>query len=86
MKMEYQKPMVAVEHYKLSQSIAACVIQINSLDNACVVDDDDTPPEMRSTAIYYPEYFSTGCIENAAYVQDNDSICYHTQVSAAFTS
>ncbi len=86
MKMQYQKPLVAVEHYKLSQSIAACSIRINSLDNACVVNDDDTPPEMRSIAYIYPEYFSSPCISNAAHIQDNDSICYHTQVSATFTS
>ena len=86
MKMEYQKPMVAVEHYKLSQSIAACSIKINSLDHACVVKDVDSPPEMRSIAYLYPEYFSVDCTTNAAYIQNNDSICYHTQVSAAFTS
>lgn len=84
--MEYQKPIVAVEHYKLSQSIAACSIKINSLDNACVVYDNDTPNEMRSIAYLYPEYFSTPCQTNAATIQDNDSICYHTQVSSAFTS
>ncbi len=86
MKMEYKKPMVAVEHYKLSQSIAACVIQINSLVNACVVRDEDTPPEMRSIAYVFPEYFSVDCAINAAHIQDNDKICVHTQVSAAFTS
>lgn len=86
MKMEYQKPMVAVEHYKLSQSIAACAIQINSLSNACVVKDKDSPPEMRSIAYLYSEYFSSDCQTNAATIQGNDSICYHTQVSACFTS
>ncbi len=86
MKMEYQKPIVAVEHYKLSQSIAACSIQINSLSHACVLNDDDTPPEMRSIAYLFPEYFSSDCSENAAHIQDYDSICAHTQVSACFTS
>ena len=86
MKMEYKKPMVAVEHYKLSQSIAACSIQINALDNMCVVRDKDSPPEMRSMALLYPEYFSTDCASNTAYIQGSDSICYHTQVSACFTS
>lgn len=86
MKMEYKKPMVAVEHYKLSQSIAACSIQINSLDNMCVIRDNDSPPEMRSIALLYPEYFSTDCASNAAHIQGNDSICFHTQVSACFTS
>ncbi len=86
MKMKYQKPLVAVEHYKLSQSIAACAIQINSLDNVCVRNDDDTPQQVRDSAFVFPELFSTPCEENAAHIQDNDSICYHTAISACFTS
>lgn len=86
MKLQYLKPMAAVEHYKLSQSIAACTIHINSLDNACVLNDDDTPPEMRSIAYTYREYFSLGCEINAAHIQENDKICVHTQINSTFTS
>ncbi|MBQ9742049.1 MAG: hypothetical protein IJV88_00025 [Ruminococcus sp.] len=86
MKRQYIKPMAAVEFYKLSQSIAACAINISAVDNACVVADNDTPEEMRSFAILHQNYFSTGCLKNAATVQNNDSICFHTQVNATFTS
>lgn len=88
MKMKYQKPTAAVEYYKLSQSIAACSIHINALDNNCVVFDDDTPEEMRSYALSYPDYFSIGCAEVCTSPDhyDYDGLCYHTQVNACFTS
>lgn len=86
MKKKYQKPMVAVEFYKLSQSIAACTIKIGFLDNQCVVNDPDSPIEMRSLAYAYPEYFSTDCAIYYNNIQDNDSLCFHTQANATFTS
>lgn len=86
MKMKYQKPMVAVEHYKLSQSIAACVIHIGLTNNSCVLHDKDTPVEVKSFAYTYANYFGVTCDDNCATVQDNEKICYHTSVNALFTS
>lgn len=86
MKMEYQKPMAAVEFYQLSQSIAACAIKINLLDNSCVVYDADTPEEMRSIAFDFPNYFSTPCDIVCTNNQNYDGLCYHTQLNATFTS
>lgn len=84
--MKYEKPMAAVEFYSLSQSIAACTIRISYLDNNCVVKDSDTPVETRSFAYIYRDYFSIDCTKNATVMQGNDSLCYHTQVNAMFTS
>ena len=86
MKMEYQKPMAAVEFYQLSQSIAACAIKINLLDNQCVLNSQNTPEEMRGIAYFYPNYFSTGCSTVCTNNPDFDGICYHTQLNATFTS
>ena len=88
MKMKYEKPMACVELYKLSQSIAACAIKISFLNNACVVADPDTPEETRGLAYVLGEYFTTvgGCDKDATKTQDNEKICYHTQVNAMFTS
>jgi hypothetical protein len=86
MKKTYQKPMVAVEFYKLSQSIASCSIKINLLNNQCVVNDPDTPVEMRSLAYAYPEYFSSDCYTHYHNIQSDDPMCYHTQANATFTS
>ncbi len=86
MKMKYEKPMAAVEFYSLSQSIAACTIKISYLDNNCVVKDPDTPPHTRSIAYVEKKYFTAVCLQDATVMQGNDSICYHTQVNAMFTS
>ncbi|MBR3971312.1 MAG: hypothetical protein IKJ83_00275 [Ruminococcus sp.] len=86
MKMKYQKPMAAVEFYKLSQSIASCIIKINYLSNMCVVMDDDTPELMRSAALVNNHYFSTDCAKVCTNNPEFDGLCYHTQVNACFTS
>ncbi len=86
MKKTYSKPVAAVEFYKLSQSIAACAIKISYLDNACVVKDNDTPIQMRSYALVDPLSFTSVCMDNMLLSPDNDSLCYHTQVAATFTS
>ena len=86
MKIKYEKPMAAVEFYKLSQSIASCIIKINYLSNLCVVRDNDTPEQMRGIAFDNPNYFSTDCATVCTNNPDFDSICYHTQVNASFTS
>ena len=78
--------MAAVEFYKLSQSIAACAIKISYLDNACVVKDSDSPIQMRSYALVEPLSFTSVCVDNMLLTQDDDTLCYHTQVAACFTS
>ena len=94
MKLHYQKPMVAVEHFSLSQSIAGCSIKIGFASNTCVQNDSDTPPEMLSIAVQNPLYFAEGCTEGGQLdVITNEipgvphtMLCYHTQTSATFTS
>lgn len=94
MKLNYEKPMVAVEHFALTQSIAGCSIKIGFGSNACVQSDSDTPPEMRTLAIQYPMYFAENCNEAGHFDVINDyvpgvtqdQLCYHTQTNATFTS
>lgn len=86
MKLKYEKPKALVEFYKLSQSIAACDIKINNVNNQCVVQDRDTPIEMRSFALDYFEYFSTGCDIVCTNNPDYDGLCYHTQVNSCWSS
>ena len=92
MKMKYQKPMIAVEQYELSQSIVACSIKISMASNSCVRRDSDTPDEMRSIAFNYPMYFAQQCdgsgeldVVNGSGIP-KDALCYHTQTNATFTS
>ena len=87
MKKKYQKPFAAVEHYKLSQSIAACSIIVGLTNNSCVVASSNVPDQTRAFAMTWPAYFQgTSCDKDVASIQDNDSLCYHTQAAALFTS
>lgn len=85
MKKQYEKPMLAVEYYQLSQSIAACETKINFQSSECVIKDPDATNKMKDLA--YSNFFvDSVCSESALGMDDYDSICYHTNASAAFTS
>lgn len=85
MKKQYQKPLIAVEHYELTQAIASCSIKIGFLDNLCVLKDADSTPEMRNLAAN--NNFTTGnCAKAPISGSTEDGICYHTNVNAAFNS
>ena len=84
-KKQYEKPMLAVEYYQLSQSIAACVTRINYQNSDCVKKDPDSTNQMKDLA--WDGYFVEGvCSQSPSGMDQNDSICYHTNASAAFTS
>lgn len=87
MKRNYVTPMIAVEHYNLTQSIAACVTQFNALDSACVLNDSDGAGDMWDWAT--EGWFAPGHCESewtAIMDSNNDGICYHTSVNQAFVS
>ena len=85
MKKQYEKPMLAVEYYMLSQSIAACITKIGFLDSGCVIKDPDATKKMKDLADI--GYFADGACTTPPYnMDDYDSICYHTNVNAAFNS
>lgn len=88
MKIKYEKPLVAVERYQLSQAIAGCVIKIGpSGSNACIRTDPDTPAAMRSDANRGRFADSTCLPINMVNVGEVfDGICYHTQANATFPS
>lgn len=84
MKKQYEKPLIAIEHYELTQSIASCGVKFNFLDKFCVIKDSDATTEMRNLAMkgYFIE-----CTNVPSYGEDNaDSICYHTNTNVAFNS
>ena len=84
MKKQYEKPTLAVEYYQLTQAIAACVTKIGFLDSDCVKNDRDATNQMKNLA--WGGYFVSGCDQSATGMDQNDSICYHTNASAAFNS
>ncbi len=85
MKMKYEKPLIAVEHYELSQTIATCMIQIGMNDSLCVLKDEDATSQMKAFAAN--QWFVQGsCLEYPLGGQQYDGWCYHTNANAMFNS
>lgn len=85
MKIPYEKPMMAIERYELTQTIASCATKIGFLDSDCVKNDPDATNQMKDLA--WSGFFTDGNCDAFAQDMDGfDSICYHTNASAAFSS
>lgn len=90
MKKQYEKPMLAVERYSLTQSIASCGgIKIGFTDANCIKKDDDATDAMRDWVDIGGfigdtcDLDLTGSFEEG---RDGSLICYHTSANAAFNS
>lgn len=89
MKKTYIKPVLAVEHYELTQTIATCITKVGFADANCVRKDPDVNGDAYLLGLMsaMPTLFAGGCEHNG--LTDNgdyNGICYHTSVNAAFTS
>ncbi|MBE6791735.1 MAG: hypothetical protein IKB08_04660 [Clostridia bacterium] len=84
MKLKYVTPVIAVEAYALSQTIAACATRISFTDSKCVISDPDSTEQMKDLA--FGGVFSDGCSMPAYGMDGTDKICYHTNANATFTS
>ena len=88
MKLKYEKPMVVVEQYALSQAIAACPTQVGYNDNLCIANDEDVPPLMRELASWgvFGEGRCVPGMESTGNDDNFDGVCYHTNTSLLFCS
>lgn len=85
MKKPYEKPLLAVEQYSLTQSISSCEnIKINSVSSGCVIADPDSTLAMRNLA-HRNGFLGTACAIDLSGLM-YDGVCYHTNVNSAFTS
>lgn len=85
MKRQYEKPLIAIEHYELTQSIAACSRKIGFLNSQCVINDPDATTQMKSLAA--ANWFTNGyCAKSVIEGSDENGICYHTNLNSAFNS
>lgn len=86
---KYEKPIVLIEHYALTQTIAACT-GIKILSPSGIVTSADVMKNPDSTIIMKTFArqggFLGGCEWNLTGETGNDGICYHTNINAAFTS
>lgn len=91
MKKTYTKPLLAVEHYELTQTIASCATKIGFFDSACVLSDPQSTNQMKDFAKIGFFAQSTiadkgSCSMTAQGMDGFDSICYHTNINTAFNS
>lgn len=86
MKKEYVTPEIAIEHYEVTQAIASCVTKIGLLSSDCVKNDPDATTDMKDFAGVGLFTDEGGCETSAIGMDEYDSICYHTNASAAFSS
>ena len=92
MKRQYEKPMLAVEHYSLTQSITACS-GIKIYSSAAVPGRDDVKKDPDATNAMLNWVRVNGFLEGGANCSitlngytDTDGVCYHTNLNAAFNS
>ena len=86
LKKVYEKPMMAVERYSLTQTIATCAQKIGFVNSQCVINDEDATREMKSMAVNNWFIQEGGCKMYPIGMDDEDGICYHTNANAFFTS
>lgn len=85
MKLKYEKPLIAVERYALSQAIASCPTKVGYNDNICMAKDEDVPELMRELAA--TGMFGEGrCVEPPYDMDFEDNVCYHTSANPLFCS
>ncbi len=95
MKMRYEKPVVAVDQFKLSQAIAGCAIKVGFTDSLCFLNSDAATVESKALAAvgyFIPD--SCGQWIQAGTTMDQfgnpsssyDGPCYHTNANGAITS
>lgn len=85
MKMKYEKPMVAVDRFELSQSIAGCIVNVNFTGSSCFL-TADVPPQMKEFAASGWFVDPVGCIIQTAEGTTFDGVCIHTSANGAITS
>lgn len=93
MKKFYEKPMLAIEQYSLTQSIAGCTgIKIKGKgSSADVLADPDATSQMKSLASAFGFISAGGCLRPLdGYTESGGSggntICYHGPIKSAFIS
>lgn len=84
MKKPYEKPVLLIEKYALTQQIASCATNIGFGDAQCVIDDEDSTGQMKDFASWGT--FTSVCDIPATVGQEFDGLCYHTNVKSAFNS
>ena len=89
MKIKYEKPMVAVDFYKLTQSIAGCSIKVGLTSSGCFLASPNATPELKgfaSVGFFVEGNCMITAVPGTTYDGVNDGICLHTNANGALTS
>lgn len=85
MKKKYERPVIEMEHFQLTQQIASCgAVKINLTNGACVLASPSATEELRRLAL--AGFFMEGCDMIATGMEDSDGVCVMTNVNVAFSS
>ncbi len=87
MKKQYERPVIEMERFQLTQQISSCgAVKINLMDGACVLASPSATEAMRRLA-YMGFFMDEGaCALVATGMEDGDGICVMTNVNVAFSS
>lgn len=82
MKLKYEKPLIAVEHYALSQAIATCTVKVGLNDDQCLAKDSDVPTELQDLAA--EGFFGQDRCSFPSLGDEDDfnGVCYHTSAGS----
>ncbi len=89
MKKKYERPIIEMECFQLTQQISSCgTVKINLTNSECVLVSASATDEMKRLAYagFFLDVGADGCLMTATGMEDSDGICYMTNVNIAFSS
>lgn len=88
MKKQYIRPTIEVEHFALTQAIAACHPSyiVHSQSSACILNAPNVTQEMRDMANFGFWLDAGNCVAVPEGMSSEDGICYHINMNALFKS
>ena len=85
MKKHYERPLLLVERFELTQKLSNCSLLIGLNDKGCVLKDSDSDFMMKDLAMM--GYFNANACQSPPIgIESDDGICYHISVNLAFSS
>lgn len=85
MKKQYERPVIEMESFQITQQISSCgSMKINLTNGECVLKSNFATPEMRRLAI--AGFFVDGCDLAVTGMDVGDGYCVMTNVNVAFSS
>lgn len=85
MKKHYERPLLLVERFELTQKLSNCSLLIGLNDSACVLKDEDSTFMMKDLALQ--QFFNAdACVLHPIGMEGDDGLCYHINVNMVFSS